>query len=252
MAEAAAERARVTSRAHPVLFVVLCGAVGGLVYWTSQRVVGIHPFNLRWYAAVPASLLFGAVAGFLGVYLIANSDTSDKELRHTLAFALICGVCWNPVIEAGKQTVNAAIGASDARSAEKQVDTLQQTLKSNNTAGVKQAISTIVQTTSQAIQKLPDIHDAEVKKNIQDASQATAKTLAQAAREHPDASIAGLEELGKAAAANKDFTLVKSVAESLSEVQSVNPAASVQASQARESVLKAAGLPAASVGSGPH
>ena len=239
----ATQPAPATEPHYPALKIVFAGAVGGLVYWAGLRVLGTHPFNLHWYAAIPASVLFGAVAGYLGVYWLASMDTTDaSKFPRSLSFAVICGICWGPVIQGAKQDVYNVIGASNAQTVQKQADSLQQKVNSNSSTDVKQAIDTSVDSTSKAIQTLPTIHDDGVKQDIQDASLKTARTLVETAKAHPEASIQGLETLGKAAAQTKDITLVRSVSESLAEVERSNPTLAPKASQARQSVLNSAGL----------
>jgi hypothetical protein len=98
--------------------VVLAGIVGGLVYWVLMRITGVKPLGLDWYAGVPASLLLGGVAAFLAVYLLANSHTSQPaELKHSVAFALVCGIVWSPIIDTAKQTVLSAVAAKNGDAA---------------------------------------------------------------------------------------------------------------------------------------
>jgi membrane associated rhomboid family serine protease len=92
---------------RPLLYVMIAGAVGGLTSWLLQWLAGLTPFQKPAIFGIPALVVVGAVAAVLGVYLIANSDTT--ELRHTLAFALVCGVFWQPVFDAAKLYVTHSV-----------------------------------------------------------------------------------------------------------------------------------------------
>ena len=76
------------------------GAFGGLTSWCLQTLAALKPFGLPARAAIPALIVVGAASALIGVYLIANSDT--KETRHTLAFALVCGIFWQPVLKSAQ------------------------------------------------------------------------------------------------------------------------------------------------------
>src|SRR5579859_2406692 len=83
-----------------LLFVAVAGAVGGFTSWLLQWLAGLAPFQKPASLGIPALIVVGGVAAVFGVYLIANSDI--KELPHTLAFALLCGVFWQPIFDAAK------------------------------------------------------------------------------------------------------------------------------------------------------
>jgi capsule polysaccharide export protein KpsE/RkpR len=48
-------------------------------------------------------MFLGAIAGFLGVYLIAKTDPA--QTGHAIAFSLACGVFWGPVISGAEAIV---------------------------------------------------------------------------------------------------------------------------------------------------
>lgn len=81
-----------------LLFVAIAGAVGGFTSWLLQWLAGLAPFQKPASLGIPALIVVGGVAAIFGVYLIANSNI--KELPHTLVFALLCGVFWQPIFDA--------------------------------------------------------------------------------------------------------------------------------------------------------
>jgi len=58
---------------------------------------------LKGALGVLASSALGTGAGFIGVYVIANSDT--RSLLRCLGFALLCGFSWKPVYDGGEAIV---------------------------------------------------------------------------------------------------------------------------------------------------
>lgn len=82
------------------LYVLLAGAFGGFVSYFYSMTLGTKlPFPSLAVGLLACAVL-GAAAGMIGVYLIANSDRRDT--MRCLAFALICGISWKLVIEAGQ------------------------------------------------------------------------------------------------------------------------------------------------------
>src|SRR3954469_16917221 len=208
----------------PSALVVLGGAIGGLVYWVLMRTTGVKPLGLDWYAGVPASLLLGGVAAFLGVYLFANSDTSQPtELKHTLAFALVCGIVWSPIIDTAKQTVLSAVAAKNADAAKNSAEELGKAVASGSSAGVEQEITKTVQTTTDAVNSLPSVTNDDVKRKIISDSQAAVGSLVGASQKAPDASIDALSKIGKQAASAGDPKLTRLVLDGLQRVQTASP-----------------------------
>src|SRR3990172_11409776 len=90
--------------------VLLLGAAGGLLAWLYSQTVG-QPAALVWWQAIPAGVLLGAGASFVGVYLLANADVRDA--KRCLALAMICGFAWKPVYEAGTALVKETAARHD-------------------------------------------------------------------------------------------------------------------------------------------
>lgn len=106
-----------------VRMVLAVGAVGGFFSWIYAETVGQSMEMVAW-KAIPVSVLFGTAAAFIGVYLLANVDTS--AFLRALAFAFLCGFLWMPVFDAGralifqdiriKNAVEAGKASAEARS----------------------------------------------------------------------------------------------------------------------------------------
>lgn len=89
-------------QSKPVL-IIIAGLVGGLGAWVWATTVGPSPLLGNPWVAIPAYMFLGAIAGFLGVYLVAKTDPA--QTAHAIAFSLACGVFWGPVISGAEAMV---------------------------------------------------------------------------------------------------------------------------------------------------
>ena len=80
------------------LWVAGAGAIGGLLGVLASFVLK-QSFPAGLAVAFAAGPVLGGGAGLIGVYLVANSDR--KELIRCLVFAMVCGIAWKPVFDAG-------------------------------------------------------------------------------------------------------------------------------------------------------
>lgn len=93
--------------------VIVGGLIGGLGSWVWATTVGPPPLIDSIYFAIPSYVFLGGLAGYLGVVLIAKTDT--KEHFHASAFALACGLFWGPVITGAKAIVTQKEAQETAR-----------------------------------------------------------------------------------------------------------------------------------------
>jgi len=84
------------------VIITIAGGIGGLLSFTyaiaskSELAIGL-PWSL------PAYVFLGMGAGYLGVYLIAKTDTS--HLHHALGFSVACGLSWAPIMNASNALI---------------------------------------------------------------------------------------------------------------------------------------------------
>src|SRR5688572_19217252 len=81
-----------------IRFVLALGAAGGVASWVYGLTVSNPVPGGRW--ALLVSILFGAFAAGLGVYVLTHTDTS--AVGRTIFFAALCGFVWKPVVDAGR------------------------------------------------------------------------------------------------------------------------------------------------------
>ncbi len=83
-------------------YVLVAGVVGGLGSWFWSITYGT-PLKLPIPLAASVCLFFGGLAALVGVYVLANSDVSN--LPRLVAFSLLCGLFWKPVLDSGRTYV---------------------------------------------------------------------------------------------------------------------------------------------------
>jgi hypothetical protein len=196
-------------------WVLLAGAVGGITGW----VIGVSNSGSagpHWPTNLVAGVLGGAVAGAIGVYLLANTDPT--QFPKILTFALVCGLSWQAILETGRSL---AVGAKNNRELAKATEKIDEGL--TKSAPDSAQIQTLADNTTKVAEKLPAITDPQLRKDaVQTATKAVDK-LQTAAFENPDA-VSALEQIGKQASASGSTNLEVAAKESLKTISTSNKA----------------------------
>jgi hypothetical protein len=192
-----------------IVWVLFAGAVGGLVAWLvaaqASGSVGLH-----WAIDLAAGILGGAVAGAIGVFLLANTD--PNQFAKFVTFALVCGLSWQAILAAGK---NLVVNAQANKEVTKATEKIDQGLAKNSPNSAE--IQSLATNTNKLSEKLSSVVDSNLRKEaVQTATKAVDK-LEIAATDKPEA-VAALEDIGKRAAANGSKTIEFAAKESLRNI----------------------------------
>ena len=185
-----------------------CGAVGGLLAWLIASVSSGLAAN--WQLGLCTAILGGAVAAGAGVYLLANTDTGNAP--RCIFFSVFCGVCWQPIVEAGKNLVNEATVHKAVASAK---DMVERSIAQSANGGTQAEINQIVEGTGKIADKLPSTSDQELR---QDALQTVGKAFAKIGKFgelKPEEATAALETIGQRASASGSISVKLSAKEAL-------------------------------------
>ena len=217
---------------RPLLYVMVAGAVGGLTSWLLQWLAGLTPFQKPAIFGIPALIVVGAVAAVAGVYLIANSDT--KELLHTLAFALVCGVFWQPVLDAAELYVSHSVTEHQASVQAQTNENLSSFSKAENPTAVKTKVSDAAAITTQLLDRAPAVQDPNLKKKVIGQSNQTIQAIGQASDKAPQQAIQSLQEIGEAAVRSGQSDVARSAILQLNDIEKKNPSLAPEAQQAQQ------------------
>src|SRR5579864_6676816 len=177
-----------------IAVVAILGGIGGFLAWLLMATTGGKLFaNWNWYASVPTAILFGAAAAGIGVYVLANTDMTDRG--RGLFFALLCGIFFKPVILAGYGFVVGAVSQSQAQSSASNVNSASSTLASALSSPQPTQVTTEVQKTTDAVtalvQRVAAVPDSELRQKLDNSSAAAPAA--------PQASVDSLAKIGDAA-----------------------------------------------------
>jgi hypothetical protein len=224
--------------ARSLLYVAIAGAVGGFTSWLLQWLAGLAPFQKPASEGIPALIVVGGVAAVFGVYLLANSDI--KQLPHTLAFALLCGVFWQPIFDAAKLYVQHSTTQIEASQQQTDTQKLAAVVASADPATVKNKIENTTNTTTELLSKLPTEQDADLKRKVVEQSNQAVEQVSRAADKAPDATVANLQKIGETAVQNGQPEVASNVLVKLNTLKAQNPAMAPATDKASAKIIKSA------------
>jgi hypothetical protein len=214
------------------LYVLIAGAVGGITWWVWQQAIGVQALGWNWYRAIPALVLLGGVAGMAGVYVLANSDTSSSRLVRTLIYALLCGVFWRPVLEAGGNLVSDSMKAAEAPNLQQKTSELDAAIESGDRAEIDKKLAELAPASAQVVELASKVSNPALRaKFMQESNQAIA-AIQRAAPKAPERAVESLQDVGVAAAKSDETAVMKATINSLARVQRENPAIAPRAQEA--------------------
>lgn len=172
-----------------ITIVAACGLMGGLLAW----LMGIAAIAAsQRLSALLAALLGGAIAAGVGVYLVANTDTT--QVPRLVFFACLCGLSWQAVLATGNNLVQKAIVRSDVNSVKDASKSLAETRQQPSDEKIKDVANTAVK----IVDKLPGIESPNLKSDARATVVDAIKTLRTAVPSNPKAAEA-LGEIAKRA-----------------------------------------------------
>lgn len=188
-----------------VVMVVGSGALGGLLAWIYAISVGEPPEQTT-YWIVPAWSLLGMGASFIGVYLIANTDT--RYTLRCLAFAIVCGFSWQPIYEAGRALVDKHIQEESTRQLKditEKAGVALTTFESAEGEAKTVAMTDLTDLAGEVLRRSHNVSDYDARTGAHDRSRQIVDAIALRSKDMPKEATAALNELTTTAiAANQD------------------------------------------------
>jgi len=198
--------------------VALAGAAGGFVCWALLLFRGGLPFGeiapippARWlWISLPLSICLGAAAAVVAVFWLANTDT--RKRNQCLAFALVCGTVWEPVLTGATQRLSQEYTDSKAAAAVKEANQVESAGPGKPVPAASAAA--VAATLSKSV---PGIQNPELKAEASKSAEKMIDTLAEKAAAEP-AATKGLESVGLAAAEARSTQLVAVTVQRLDKI----------------------------------
>ena len=176
-------------------YVLAGGAAGGFVSWVYSETVGTK-MALPMLGAIAACFVLGAAAALISVYVVANSDVNNTP--RLLAFAVICGLFWKPVLDSSVSYVNQKRDA--AASNQKSAEALQ-TLDSATATAQPAAVAAATEATTDLLRTSDRLNDPELQKTAAARTEELISAISEKGGSNPTAAVAALTEVRVAAEA---------------------------------------------------
>jgi hypothetical protein len=208
-----------------IAIVLLAGTAGGFASW-AYGLASNNPV-MGGYLALPVSLFFGAFAAGVGVFVLANTDTT--AVGRLIFFAALCGFAWKPVIDAGSAFVKQSIAdRAQAQSDEAATDQAEQivSLAASLTGASPEAVAlqfqTVTASLTDAMESASEISDPKLSRQAQSNLTAAVRTLAMIAPKAPNVTIPELQKVSTAAEAIGDRKISAATTASLNLLAATN------------------------------
>ncbi len=219
MLQALEGEVKLTDSQKSAIAVMVAGFIGGLASCLYSTLVGTR-LPVPWYGAIPGSGLLGAGAGFIGVFVLANSDM--RAVERTLGFAFLCGLAWKPVYDGGGALVQQTIKQKVESTAVSEAETTVGLATALPTAPKGELPGRIAQAKGHVlslIEKSQQVDDPEAKQKINRATEQVLGSL-QNVDHGSDANVESVKidayrDIGAKAIEYKDYDLLKSTMRSL-------------------------------------
>jgi hypothetical protein len=172
--------------------VIVAGAAGGFGFWLLGEWANSPMFTgFNRSGQISALLFIGALAGAIGVYLLTASDLTSMR---TYIFAVVCGLVWQPITDAGKRLVtNAAVNSKVAR-VNSSVERLSSATQ-NSSPELSAQIKSTLPSVNAALQAASGVQDSSKQDDIAKSSTRAIDAIVQAAQQAPDTSLKALTDI---------------------------------------------------------
>jgi len=217
------------------------GAIGGLASWCVQLLIGVSPYSRPAYVILPLLIVVGGIAAALGVFLIANSDTT--QLKHTLAFAVACGIFWQPVIQSARSFVVQTSTASQTASLQTANSEVGKAA-SSDVGNLPSKVAMASKLTTDLLSKVPATADSDLKAGVVAESTRSVDQIVAATPKAPEESLTALQAIGEAAVKSNQTELANRVLYKLEAISTQNPQLAERAKVASSGIMTVARQPA--------
>jgi hypothetical protein len=233
-----------------LLRMMLSGAFGGFVFWLLAAYAQTTVFvGFPVSGQIGASVVLGAAAAAVGVYILTASDVTQVK---TLVFAMLCGIAWQPVLQAGIATVQSISNKDKANTVSNVTADINQATASNNATQAKTAINSATPAVAAALNALTDARNPIQRAALTDQTSQAITAIGTSSKLSPQTAVNSLKQVSDEALAARQPALATQAAGSLATIskQASDPVVRASATQALSELAtkaQASGLPSAGV-----
>ncbi|HEY0783221.1 MAG TPA: hypothetical protein VGE98_12250 [Thermoanaerobaculia bacterium] len=193
--------------------VLVAGAFGGFLAWAYSLRYG-KPLDLGQPALAAAlSILLGAGAAAIGVYIIANTDL--RNVPKALAFSILCGFSWQIVYDAGSAAMTRTAAKDTVTESATRATAAARKVEASSTPPTKATVQEITTNTDAALNAAQKSESPEAKK--------TATTTAEIALKAVQKDPAAVGQIGTSAVASGHPDVAAKAVETLAAQGVENP-----------------------------
>jgi hypothetical protein len=205
-------------------YVLAAGAAGGFVSWVYSETVGTK-LALPAAAAIGACFVLGAAAALISVYVVANSDVNNTP--RLIAFAVICGIFWKPVLDSSVTYVNQK---RDASKSEERSDAALRSLKNTPQTAQPAAVAAATEATTDLLRTSNRLKDPELEAKARTSAKELIEAISAKDNTNPTVAVAALTEVREAAVATGNDGLATLAS---TEIRKLEPSSQLQLQQFR-------------------
>lgn len=151
-------------------------------------------FGLSLWAALPLSVILGAAAALIAVYVIIPADVT--KTGKLIAFALLCGFLWKPVLDAGKIVITQRLEASETKN---EVRKEVAALKSAPPAAVPAKAHQAADAASELLRTGDRLDNPSIAKDASEQAKEAVSAIAKTSTVDPSSATVALQQISKAA-----------------------------------------------------
>ncbi len=191
-----------------VTLVLSSGAGGGLVSWAFTLATTGSTFGLGRWEALPLCVILGAASALIAVYVVTPTDVA--RTGKLIAFSVLCGLLWKPVIDAGRAVVTEQLPA--AAKGDKIKTDVKELRQSNSPAVVATKAGELAQNTGELLRASDRIDNPTLKESASKAATEALTGIAATSTVNPVAASAAIEQI-KIVAEDSNHEFVAKLAE---------------------------------------
>jgi hypothetical protein len=192
------------------------GAGGGIIFWLLAAYANTVVFaTLPIVGQILGSAILGAGAALVAVYLLTASDLNQTR---TYVFAMVCGIIWQPILQAGANTARGLALKQTTSAVATKADDVNQSTANQSSAQIQQTVQSATPAVLDAVNAMSSANNPSQRDALSKGSGDAIDAIKKASAKAPEAGIESLKNVGAAALKAGEPSVANHVVESLASV----------------------------------